>query len=939
MKTVKTGLCIVAASYLFVQGLSAAPASVLLEQGIYTEETVGDLPRAIEIYSEIVADNQANRKYVAEALFRMGRCYESSGQTKLALEELKKLVDQYPDQEELVKRANRMIAELSPPPLFPELEGCRLKYAVVFQLKDSPETFDGGKFSFHQTDLVVINSQLERSLEGTIDRFEFTKIPIKDGQEQPAYPVQHFPGTTRSMPAQSMEEEDVGLYRCRLVGFRGDDAVTQYVCMLEIKPVMYSQLSINEILPNGDIRFHSAQQTPDMRKKTTTRGFINSDFVHIEKMFDADGDEVEFTEKHEGSIYRYRATLNEPVLIGETLFLGTSGTKERLVSKVGGNEFRYRMNHTPGVNVPTHRVEIYRLPEGAKLLSTTPGDLSHRVLEDGRVELLMDTVIPAGGSLLTDFRYQLVNESDNYVRQIAALKKNADSKDKREALEQIEAITANATFHQGALGDLAKLVPAAEFNHQRIVKAAELASTFGYHTGALAEVAKVAAKADHECPELDSILELVVLKLGGTPLVVQLARDAVEADSSEEKAVIHSRITELQQSADYQTLTEAREGQKSLLDSGSTYKPLELQPAPWKDGDALRFRLLTKTGMEMGHLIWAVDGTQHEGKACWKVEQRLVVPSAGSIMASHVVAEKESFKPISGRTTHQLGTVDATYIPGKVLLQHKGADAPREVKVPDPVYDNEQVIFLMRRLPLAEKYSASFPIISVLSGASGLECRIRVLKRETIDIGSESRDCWKIRIQVYMGAMKAVEQTAWFTVEDHVPVRFVTDQMDMELAEHSVTAPDVIELVEHGAAIRLPKDWFGYELPAVGKDSEIVRLLPPDMKLEGLLCKTVRQPASMGVSEIVAKDSEVLKGYFKNYTVRKDTVAEKDINGMPAYIYAADYEDQGKEKVEYRAYYVADSRVFWFVFRVDADQFDAVKAELDKLIEGLKPAE
>ena len=69
----------------YMRGLSAAPVSVLLEQGIYTEETVGDLPRAIEIYSEIVADNQANRKYVAEALFRLGLCHVASGQNKIAL--------------------------------------------------------------------------------------------------------------------------------------------------------------------------------------------------------------------------------------------------------------------------------------------------------------------------------------------------------------------------------------------------------------------------------------------------------------------------------------------------------------------------------------------------------------------------------------------------------------------------------------------------------------------------------------------------------------------------------------------------------------------------------------------------------------------------------------------------------------------------------------
>jgi hypothetical protein len=87
------------------------------------------------------------------------------------------------------------------------------------------------------------------------------------------------------------------------------------------------------------------------------------------------------------------------------------------------------------------------------------------------------------------------------------------------------------------------------------------------------------------------------------------------------------------------------------------------------------------------------------------------------------------------------------------------------------------------------------------------------------------------------------------------------------------------------------------------------------------------------------KNIAVLKGYFKNYTVREDSVVEKEINGMSTKIFAADYEDQGKAKVEYRAYYVAGSRVFWFVFRMDTDLFDDTKAELDELVEGLKPVE
>ncbi|VGO17926.1 hypothetical protein PDESU_06528 [Pontiella desulfatans] len=921
----------------------AGPIAVLLEQGIYTEETVGDLSRAIEIYSEIVDADQANRKVVAEALFRLGRCYVEEGKTAEAVRELRKIVNHYLDQERYVRRAEKLIDKISfhedfQMPFFPQVVDCRLLFAIQMDLEDSPKVKVGPTLTCYQTDMVSLSLNLKSTLEGKIDCFDLVRRPVGGAIGESM--VETVDGSFRSGYERSLENEKPGLYDCEVIGYQGTKVVTHYQCQMEIKPAIMTQISINDIMPDGSIQFSSIQQTPGLQQRMTTQSFISSDFVHIEEMFDEFGTPVEFSETHERNIFRYSMKLNKPAEIGDTLYLESRGWIDGLVNKVSNtaDEFIYRMNHSPSAGRTVRRVEIYRIPPETEWLDWPEGTSSHRTLNDGKNELYLEREIPAGGSLLTEFRYRLSNESGKYVKQFAPLKKKADTEEKREALERVEQITANATFHVGALVELAKLVPTAEFNHQRIVKAAELASMFVYNTLPLLEVARIAAKADRECEELDEILELVVRKLGSSPMLVQLARDAIKAADADEKEAIRARITEFQESADYQTLAEALEGQKTLLDPpASKYKPLGLQPAPWKDGDALRFRLLTKTGMEMGHLVWAVNGVEHEGKACWKVEQRLVVPSAGSIMASHVIAEKESFIPISGHTTHQLGSVDATYLPGKVLLRSNGAAAPREVEVPDPIYDNEQVIFLMRHLPLAEQYKASFPIMSVLSGAEGLECRIRVLKRESIDVASESHDCWKIRIQVYMGAMKAVEQTAWFTVENHVPVKFVTDQMDMLLAEHTSARQETMELKAHGARIDLPKDWFGYVLPSAGKDSEIVRLLPPDMKLTAMLCKDIRDTGVGSPKSAASKDIKVLKGYHKNYQVRQNSQRTNYADGLKvSHVFAADYEEQGREMTEYRAYFTADSRVFWFVFRMDRGEFESVRDELDAIIDGLK---
>ncbi len=49
------------------QVAKVAPLPELLEQAIFTEETVGDLDAAMELYEQIVARTDADRSYGAQA--------------------------------------------------------------------------------------------------------------------------------------------------------------------------------------------------------------------------------------------------------------------------------------------------------------------------------------------------------------------------------------------------------------------------------------------------------------------------------------------------------------------------------------------------------------------------------------------------------------------------------------------------------------------------------------------------------------------------------------------------------------------------------------------------------------------------------------------------------------------------------------------------------
>ncbi len=96
--------------------LSMAPAfaqsaSELLEKGIYLEETAGQVDQAIKVYRQIVTDATAGRASVAEALLRLGMCHLKQGDAAAAVAAFERIFAEYPEQEQLVARAQLHMPE------------------------------------------------------------------------------------------------------------------------------------------------------------------------------------------------------------------------------------------------------------------------------------------------------------------------------------------------------------------------------------------------------------------------------------------------------------------------------------------------------------------------------------------------------------------------------------------------------------------------------------------------------------------------------------------------------------------------------------------------------------------------------------------------------------------------------------------------------------
>ncbi len=85
----------------------------LLEKGIYTQETVGNLDRAIEIYRQIVSAAPADRSYAAQAQYRLAQCLLQKGKEADAAREFKKVIEGYPEDKNLVEKARESLLPIA----------------------------------------------------------------------------------------------------------------------------------------------------------------------------------------------------------------------------------------------------------------------------------------------------------------------------------------------------------------------------------------------------------------------------------------------------------------------------------------------------------------------------------------------------------------------------------------------------------------------------------------------------------------------------------------------------------------------------------------------------------------------------------------------------------------------------------------------------------
>jgi hypothetical protein len=365
---------------------------------------------------------------------------------------------------------------------------------------------------------------------------------------------------------------------------------------------------------------------------------------------------------------------------------------------------------------------------------------------------------------------------------------------------------------------------------------------------------------------------------------------------------------------------------------------IALEPVPWVNGERLQFNIKLPGGLDIGTAEYRADLLEAGGRKIWRVGT-LTYFTSSSRSTSTVDADEETFRPISSHWRVSLiGEVSATYKPGEVELQRAGQPQPITVKFDAPVFDNEEGVELMRRLPFKTGYKTTLTVFATITGSSPTPIGLEITGEEAVETPAGKFNCYKLHMDI--------GQTFWFSTDAHrYLVKFEAGGAVAELASisqraHGETVPFHNEAL--GVSLTAPADWaVYYPKNRTEPKSEAILLMDPaaDMgKCEVLLVPTESLPEDSAKSARAwaEADSRKLAKSLKDVKIRPDSWTDRDVSGRSGRSYIADFTEDGKPRVAFALHALGAKTSERFEFTCAPEKFDALLAAFEGIIASYK---
>lgn len=360
---------------------------------------------------------------------------------------------------------------------------------------------------------------------------------------------------------------------------------------------------------------------------------------------------------------------------------------------------------------------------------------------------------------------------------------------------------------------------------------------------------------------------------------------------------------------------------------------LSLGLEPWRDGEVLTYDGRLPGGMKIGTLATSVRSDRVADQDVWRFQiRRFITTMRNNQGVSEAVTVRDTNAPLQGYFHHKLlGNVDLTYKPDAVHIKHDGPEVETDkvIGLEGAVFDNESVLHMSRRLPLAVGYETTLPImVSFTHSVMTTDMSVEAL--ETITVPAGTFECFKV---VY-----SIGETTWYSNDaNRYPVQIQAEGVTFQLSDigQRPTGSEGSFVDEtYGAAVTLPVGWLASPLME-RNDVQVVLLLDPGMKSKSTIELGLTDPARAATLERrVERELEGVRSKLKDYMLqmRQDLT----IDGHPAVRFTGTYERDDTEMIQDRAYVVLPDRWIEFIFRVPAKDYPEMRDDLTRIIESYR---
>jgi len=373
----------------------------------------------------------------------------------------------------------------------------------------------------------------------------------------------------------------------------------------------------------------------------------------------------------------------------------------------------------------------------------------------------------------------------------------------------------------------------------------------------------------------------------------------------------------------------------AAAEATDTATPLPLQPVPWKEGEELRFELKFPAGYKLGAAFYKVESGELNGRKIWQFRTRTF---AGVQSFSQVQAEADSLQPIHSRWKHTLiGDAQVNYSTNQAILKAQKLDdsqtngLTKKIELKGTVFDNEEAVQLIRRLPLTNGYSTTLRLLSSLSGGGEIvPVQLQVSGPQTVVVAAGSFETWKVELSVH--------QTYWYSTDkQRVPVKYQTGSMVAELREifwsHGRQPEKYVEPA-FGFSVSAPAEWRIYRVEnPEANDSAVLVFLDPEATAHSSV--RVQNQSSL-------KPGTTLRAWVEaqlnqvSQQVRADSWKELTVAGHPALSVIADYVEGKEKKVAYQVFTFGATNAAAFQFKIGAGDFDSFRPQFEAILESYK---